>query len=71
VINGKLDLYHALANLNTLLCPLVYVIAQAPSKAILITPYRTTLMTFALRTWMTYLFTVMTLLSILSIFKRS
>ena len=46
VINRKLYLYYALANLNTLLCPLVYIIAQAPSKAILITPYRTTLMTF-------------------------
>ena len=27
VINGKLHLYHALANLNTPLCPLVYIMA--------------------------------------------
>jgi hypothetical protein len=27
VINGKLHLYHALTNLNTLLCPLVYITA--------------------------------------------
>src|SRR5580692_8953881 len=50
VINGKLYLYHALANLNTLLCPLVYVTAQAPSKATLIMPYKTTLMTSTLYT---------------------
>ena len=50
VINGKLHLYHALANSNTLLCPLAYATAQAPSKAILITPYRTTLITFTLYT---------------------
>jgi hypothetical protein len=70
-MNGKLYLYYALANLNTLLCPLVYIIAQALFKATLITPYGTTLTTSALYTSITYLFTVMTLLNILSIFKRS
>ena len=50
VINKKPHSHHALANLNILLCLLVYVMAQAPSKAILITPYGTTLMTSALRT---------------------
>jgi uncharacterized membrane protein YdjX (TVP38/TMEM64 family) len=50
VMNRKLHLHHALANLNTLLCPLVYVIAQALFKAILIIPYRTILMTSALCT---------------------
>src|SRR6202042_1076561 len=35
------------------------------------TPYGTTLMTSALYTWIIYLFTVTTLLSILSMFKRS
>ena len=50
VINGKLYLYHALANLNILLYPLAYIIAQALSKAILITPYGTTLMTSTLYT---------------------
>ena len=70
VINGKLHLYYALANLNTPLCPLVYIMAQAPSKAILIMPYGTTLITSALCTQIIYLFTVITLLSILSIFKR-
>ena len=71
VINRKPYSHRALANLNIPLCPLAYVIAQAPSKAILITPYRTTLMTSTWRTWTTYLFIVMTLLSILSTFKRS
>jgi hypothetical protein len=71
VINGKLYLYHALANLNTLLYFLVYVTAQAPFKAILITPYRTTLITSTLYTWTIYLFIVITFLSILSMFKRS
>jgi hypothetical protein len=70
VMNGKLHLHHALANLNILLCPLVYIMAQALSKATLITPYGTTLITSALYTWTIYLFTVMILLSILSIFKR-
>jgi hypothetical protein len=70
VMNGKLHLHYTLANLNTPLCPLAYAIAQVPSKAILITPYRTTSTTSALRTWIIYLFTVITLLSILSIFKR-
>ena len=50
MINGKPHLYYTLANLNTLLYPLVYVTAQAPSKAILITPYKTTLTTSTLRT---------------------
>ena len=50
VMNEKPHLYHALANLNTPLCPLAYITAQAPSKAILITPYRTTLTTSTLRT---------------------
>src|ERR1700722_2964026 len=50
VTNGKPHLYYALANLNILLYPLAYITAQAPSKIILITPYRTTLITFTLRT---------------------
>ena len=50
VINGKPHLHYALANLNTLLCPLAYITAQAASKAILIMPYRTTLITSAPRT---------------------
>ena len=50
VINGKPYLYYTLANSNILLCPLVYVTAQAPFKAILITPYRTTLITSVLYT---------------------
>ena len=50
VINGKPHLYYALANLNILLYPLAYVTAQVPSKAILIMPYRTTLMTSTLYT---------------------
>ena len=50
VMNGKLYLYHALANLNTLLYLLAYITAQAPSKTTLITPYKTTLMTSALCT---------------------
>ena len=50
VMNGKPHLYHALANLNIPLCPLAYITAQAPSKAILITPYGTTLMTSTLYT---------------------
>ena len=62
--------YYTLANLNILLCPLVYIIAQAPSKVILIILYRTTLITSALRTQTTYLFIIITLLSTLSTFKR-
>ena len=50
VINKKLHLYYALANLNTLLCPLVYIMAQVPFKATLIMPYGTTLITSTLRT---------------------
>ena len=50
VINKKLYLYHASANLNILLCLLVYITAQAPSKATLIMPYGTILMTFILYT---------------------
>jgi hypothetical protein len=49
-INRKLYIYYASANLNILLYPLVYIIAQAPFKTILITPYRTTLITSALYT---------------------
>src|SRR6266481_9457091 len=45
VTNRKLYSHRALANLNILLYPLAYIIAQAASKAILITPYRTTLIT--------------------------
>ena len=71
VMNGKLYLYYTLANLNILLCPLVYATAQAPFKAILITPYGTTLITFILYTWIIYLFIIITLLNILSIFKKS
>ena len=71
VINKKLYLYYTLANLNTPLCLLVYIIAQVPFKTTSIMPYRTTLMTSALYTWMIYLFTAITLLSILSIFKKS
>ena len=48
VINKKPYLYYALANLNILLCPLVYVTAQAPFKAISIMPYRTILITSTL-----------------------
>ena len=43
--NKKPYLYYALANLNTLLYPLAYTTAQIPFKAILITPYKTTLTT--------------------------
>ena len=50
VINGKLYLYYILANLNTLLCLLVYIMAQALFKVILITPYKTTLITSTLYT---------------------
>ena len=50
VINKKPHLYHTSANLNIPLCPLAYAIAQTPSKATLITPYRTTLMIFTLHT---------------------
>ena len=50
IINRKPHLYHALANLNIPLCPLVYITAQVPSKAILITPYKTTLITSTLYT---------------------
>ena len=71
VINRKPYSYCASANLNILLYPLAYITAQAPSKAILITPYRTTLATSTLRTQTIYLFIAMTLLSILNTFKRS
>jgi len=71
VTNRKPHLYRALANLNIPLYPSAYIIAQAASKAILITPYRTTLTTSALRTLTIYLFTVIILLSILSTFRRS
>ena len=50
VINRKPHLHYALANLNILLYPLAHITAQAPSKAILITLYRTTLTTSTLRT---------------------
>ena len=50
VINGKLYLYYTSANLNILLCPLVYITAQAPFKAILITLYGTALITSTLHT---------------------
>ena len=50
VINEKPHLYHTSANLNTLLCPLAYTTAQAPSKATLITPYGTTSTTSTLYT---------------------
>ena len=50
VINGKPHLYYALANLNILLYLLAYIMAQVSSKAILIIPYRTTLMTSTLHT---------------------
>ena len=50
VINKKLYLYYTSANLNTLLCHLVYITAQIPSKAISITPYRTTLIISTLYT---------------------
>ena len=50
VINRKPYLYYALANSNTLLCPLAYVTAQIPFKATSITPYGTTLMTSTLHT---------------------
>ena len=50
VINKKLHLYHTSANLNILLCPLAYITAQTPSKATLITPYGTTLITSTLHT---------------------
>jgi len=71
VINGKPHSHYALANLNILLYPLAYITAQVPSKAILITPYGTTLTTSALRTWTIYLFIVITPLSIPNTFKRS
>jgi len=71
VINRKPHSHCALASLNILLCPLAYITAQAASKAILITPYGTTLMTSALYTWIIYLFIAITLLSILSTFKKS
>jgi len=45
--------------------------AQAASKAILIMPYRTTLITSTLRTLIIYLFIIIILLSILSTFRRS
>jgi len=71
VINRKPHSHYTLANLNILLYPLAYITAQAAFKAILITPYRTTLMTSTLRTWTIYLFIVMIPLSIPSTFKRS
>ena len=71
VINRKPYSHRALANLNILLYPLAYIMAQAASKVILITPYRTTLTTSALRTQTIYLFIAITLLSILNTFKRS
>jgi len=71
VINRKPRLYYILANLNIPLYPLAYIIAQAAFKAILITPYGTTLITSALRTLTIYLFIVMILLSILSMFRKS
>ena len=71
VINRKPYLYHALANLNIPLYPLAYTTAQAASKAILITPYGTTLITSTLYTQTIYLFIAITLLSILNTFKRS
>ena len=69
-MNRKPYLHYALANLNTPLCLLAYITAQVASKAILITPYRTTLTTSALRTLTIYLFIVIILLSILSTFRR-
>ena len=71
VTNRKPHSHNALANLNIPLYPLAYITAQAASKAILITPYGTTSITSALRTQTIYLFIVITLLSILSTFKRS
>ena len=71
VMNRKPHSHRASANLNTLLCLLAYITAQAASKAILIMPYRTTLITSTPRTQTIYLFIVITLLSILSTFKRS
>ena len=50
IINRKLYLYYTLANLNILLYPLIYTIAQALFKAILIMLYRTTLIISALYT---------------------
>jgi len=47
VINRKPHSHYALANLNTPLYLLAYITAQAASKAILITPYGTTLTTSA------------------------
>jgi len=70
VINRNPYLYRDLANSNILLYPLVYITAQVAPKAILITPYRTTLMTSTLYTLIIYLFIVTILLSILSMFKR-
>ena len=50
MINRKLYLYYALANLNILLYLLAYTTAQVPFKVILITPYGTTLMTSTIYT---------------------
>ena len=50
VTNRKPHSHYALANLNTLLCLLAYIMAQAASKAILIIPYGTTLITSTPRT---------------------
>ena len=71
VTNRKPYLHCTLANLNILLYPLAYITAQAPSKAILITLYRTTLITSTLCTWTIYLFIAITLLSIPNTFKKS
>ena len=50
VTNRKPHLYRALANLNIPLYPLAYITAEVSFKAILITPYGTTLITSTLRT---------------------
>ena len=60
VINKKPYLYYTLTNLNIPLYPLAYITAQAPFKAILITPYRTTLTTSALYIQTIYLFIAIT-----------
>ena len=50
VINRKPHLYYTSANLNILLCLLVYITVQAPFKATLIISYETTLITSTLCT---------------------
>ena len=50
VMNRKPYLYYALANSNILLCPLIYITAQALFKAILITLYKIILIISALYT---------------------